>query len=211
MTGKAKKRHDTVVRISNETKAALDKHQKVSGSKSVNDAIANLLGIDTSKPKAKKIRRIYKEHTGVTPAIIDAAILRCWEHEAVRWQEQKTYFRGSLAEASSIDKSRAEINNAVREAMERTYSNGTTWMSLYPIWYKESLEDYINDRLQSLKAKGFIDNSTKGVWTMVSNVIESEEWDLLRLVTEQILPLFFGSRLFYYKQLNIPDLLRPRE
>ena len=202
MTGKAKKRHDTVVRISNETKAALDKHQKVSGSKSANDAVANLLGIDTSKPKAKKTRGVYNEHSGPSPVIIDNAILRCWEHEAVRWQEQKTYFRGSLAEASSIDKSRAEINNAVREAMERTYSNGTTWMSLYPIWYKESLEDYINDRLQSLKAKGFIDNSTKGVWTMVSNVIESEEWDLLRLVTEQIQP---------HKQLNIPDLLRPRE
>ena len=190
------------IQLDAETKAALDKHQKVSGSKSANDAVANLLGIDTSKPKAKKIRRIYKEHTGVTPAIIDAAILRCWEHEAVRWQEQKTYFRGSLAEASSIDKSRAEINNAVRECMQRPYSNGTTWMSLYPIWYKESLEDYINDRLQSLKAKGFIDNSTKGVWTMVSNVIESEEWDLLRLVTEQIQP---------HKQLNIPDLLRPTE
>ncbi len=180
------------IQLDAEIKAALDKHQKVSGSKSANDAIANLLGIDTTQPMAKKIRRIYKEHSGVTPAIIDAAILRCWEHD-------------------STDKTKAEIITAVRKAMERTYSNGATWMSLYPIWYKEGLEDYINDRLQSLKAKGFINNSTKGVWTMVSNVIESEEWDLLRLVTEQILPLFFGSRLFYYKQLNIPVLLRPRE
>ena len=84
-------------------------------------------------------------------------------------------------------------------------------MSLYPLWWEESLETYVDGRLKPLKAKGFINNSKKGVWTMVSNVIESEEWDLLRLVTEQILPLFFGSRLFYYKQLNIPDLLRPRE
>ena len=193
------------IQLDAETKAALDKHQKVSGSKSANDAVANLLGIDTSKPKAKKIRRIYKEHTGVTPAIIDAAILRCWEHEAVRWQEQKTYFRGSLAEASSIDKSRAEINNAVRECMQRPYLNGTTWMSIYPRWYKESLETYINDRLHSLKAKGFINNSKKGVWTMVSNVIESEEWDLLRKVSERIQP---------HKQkvtLNISDLLSTRE
>ena len=141
------------IQLDAETKAALDKHQKVSGSKSVNDAIANLLGIDTSKPKAKKIRRIYKGHHGVTAAIIDAAILRCWEHEAIRWQEQKTYFGGSLAEASSIDKSRAEIITAVRKAMERTYSNGATWMSLYPIWYKESLETYVDGRLQSPKSK----------------------------------------------------------
>ena len=202
MVDKSKEKDRTHIRVTQEIKAALDKHQKAIGSKSANDSIANLLGIDTSKPKAKKIRRIYKEHTGVTPAIIDAAILRCWEHEAVRWQEQKTYFRGSLAEASSIDKSRAEINNAVREAMERTYSNGTTWMSIYPRWYKESLETYVDGRLQSLKAKGFINNSKKGVWTMSWSAITPEEVVFLRLVTEYIEP---------HKQLNIPQLLKDRE
>ena len=200
------------IQLDSEIKAALDKHQNVSGSRSYKDAIANLLGIDTPQSKIKKTTGVYKEHSGPTAAIIDAAILRCWEHEATRWQEQKAYFRGNHAVVSSIDKTRAEIINAVKEAMGKTYPNETTWMSLYPLWFKESLEAYVDNRLQALKAKGFIDNSnvytrtsaldSAGVWTMISNVIETKEWDLLRLVCEEIKP---------HKQLNIPDLLRPRE
>ena len=186
MVDKSKEKDRTHLRVTKEIKSALDKHQKDTGSKSANDAIANLLGIDASKPKVKKTRGIYKEHSGVSPLIIDAAILRCWEYEARYYEVTK-------------DKSRAEINNAVRECMQRPYLNGTTWMSIYPRWYKESLETYINDRLQSLKAKGFINNSKRGVWSMVSNAIESKEWDLLLKVSEQIQP---------HKQLNIPDLLR---
>jgi len=190
------------IQLDAEIKTALDKHQKVSGSKSHKDAIANLLGIDTPQSKIKKTEEVYKEHSGPTTAIMDAAILRCWEHESIRWQEQKAYFRGTLAIASSIDKSRAEIINAVRKDMERPHYNGMTWMGLYSTWYKERLEVYVDNRLQALKAKGFIDNSKAGVWTMISNSIEENEWDLLRMVSEQILP---------HKQLNIPDLLRPRE
>jgi len=72
-------------------------------------------------------------------------------------------------------------------------------MSLYPLWWEESLETYVDGRLKPLKAKGFINNSKRGVWSMVSNAIESKEWDLLLKVSEQIQP---------HKQLNIPDLLR---
>ena len=169
------------IQLDAETKAALDKHQKVSGSKSANDSIANLLGIDTSKPKAKKTRGVYNEHSGPSPVIIDNAILRCWEYEATK------------------DKTRAGIITAVKERMQRPYPNGTTWMSVYPRWYKESLETYVDGRLKPLKAKGFINNSKRGVWSMVSNAIESKEWDLLLKVSEQIQP---------HKQLNIPDLLR---
>jgi hypothetical protein len=143
-----------------------------------------------------------QEHGGPTAAIIDAAILRCWEHEATRWQEQKAYFRGNHAVASSIDKTRAEIITTVRERMQRPYSNETTWMSLYPLWFEENLENHVDDRLKSLRSKGFINNSKKDLWTMISNVIEEKEWDLLRLVSEQMLP---------HKQLNIPHLLRPRQ
>ena len=143
-----------------------------------------------------------KENGGPTAAIIDAVILRCWEHEATRWQEQKAYFRGSLAVASSIDKTRADVINSVREAMERTYPNGTTWVSLYPVWFKEKLEVYVDTRLQALKDTGFINNPKAGAWTMISNIIVEEEWDLLRLVSEHMLP---------HKELNIPDLLRPRD
>ncbi|MEG3594212.1 MAG: hypothetical protein VX355_01810 [Chloroflexota bacterium] len=153
------------------------------------------------KPKLKKIKQSDKEHSGPTASIIDAAILRCWEFEATRWQEQKAYFRGSHAIASSIDKTQSEIINSVKESMERKYSNGTTWINLYPLWFKENLETYVQDRLQALKVNGFIDNSKAGVWTMISNTIEETEWDLLRLVSEIMLP---------HKQLNIPELLRPR-
>lgn len=170
------------IQLDAETKAALDKHQKVSGSKSYRQAISNLLGMDT-KPKAKKTRGIYKEHNGVPASIIDAAILRCWEYERIR------------------DKTRAEITNSVREALERPYPTGTSWMELYPRWYKESLEDYVNDRLQSLKRRGFIDNPKKGVWTMPWTAITTEEVVFLRLLTEYIEP---------HKQLNIPQLLRDR-
>jgi hypothetical protein len=177
------------IQLDAEIKAALDKHQKVSGSKSYKQAIANLLGLDTTQPKAKQSRGIYKEHTGPTPAVIDAAILRCWEYE-----HNNSFFDYE----ATRDRTRAEIITAVRKAMERTDSGGTTWMSLYPLWFKESLDEYVDDRLKSLKRRGFIDNATKGVWSMFSNVIASEEWDLLRVVTERIQP---------HKQLNIPDLL----
>ncbi len=187
MVDKSKEKDRTHIRVTQEIKATLDKHQKAIGSKSANDSIANLLGIDTSKPKAKKTRGVYNEHSGPSPVIIDNAILRCWEYEATK------------------DKTRAGIITAVKERMQRPYPNGTTWMSVYPRWYKESLETYVDGRLQSLKAKGFIDNSKTGVWSIVSNAIESEEWDLLRKVSERIQP---------HKQkvtLNISDLLSTRE
>jgi len=191
MADESKEKDRTHLRVTKETKAALDKHQKATGSKSANDAIANLLDldIDTPQSKAKKTRGIYKEHSGPSPVIMDTAILRCWELE-VRYYE------------ATKDKTRAEIITTVKEAMERIYPNGTTWMRIYPRWYKESLEGYVDDRLKALKAKGFINNSKKGAWTMISSVLEEDEWDLLRLVSERIHP---------HKQLNISDLLRPRE
>ena len=165
------------IQIAAETKAALDKHQIATGSKSYGEAIAKLLGVKVTRGKNKK-------HTGVPASIIDAAILRCWDYERIR------------------DKTRAEITNSVREALERPYPTGTSWMELYPRWYKESLEDYVNDRLQSLKRRGFIDNPKKGVWTMSWSAITPEEVMFLRLLTKYIEPS---------KQLNIPQLLRDRE
>ena len=109
-----KEKDRTHLRVTKDIKSALDKHQKDTGSKSANDAIANLLGIDASKPKAKKPKGIYKEHKGVPASIVDAAILRCWELERIR------------------DKTRAEIVHSVRESLERPYPTGTSWMSLYP-------------------------------------------------------------------------------
>ena len=153
------------------------------------------------KTRLKKIKRSDKEHSGPTASIIDAAILRCWEFEATRWQEQKAYFRGSHAVASSIDKTQSEIINSVKESMERKYSNGNTWINLYPLWFKKNLETYVDSRLEALEDDGFISNSKAGIWTMISNAIEETEWDLLRLVSEKMLP---------HKQLNIPELLRPR-
>jgi hypothetical protein len=170
------------IQLDAETKAALDKHQKASGSKSYKQAIANLLGIDTTQPKAKK-PKIYKEHNGVPAAIIDVAILRCWSGERIR------------------DKTRAEIIHSVRDALERPDPNGTTWMGLYPRWYKISLEGYVDDRIKSLKRRGFIDNPKKGVWTMSWVAITTEEVLFLRLVTECIEPS---------KQLNIPQILKDR-
>ena len=172
------------IQLDAETKAALDKHQKVSGSKSYKQAIANLLGIDTTKPKAKKTKGVYKEHKGVPASIIDAAILRTWELERIR------------------DKSRAEIIHSVKEALEKPYPTGTTWASLYPRWYKESLDDYINDRLQSLKRKGFIVNKSKGIWFMKWSTITQDEEKFLRFLMEVHEP---------HKQLNIPQLLRDRK
>ena len=153
------------------------------------------------KPKLKKIKQSDKQQRGPTAAIIDAAILRCWEFEATRWQEQKAYFRGSHAVASSIDKTRAEVIDSVRASMEKTHSNGSTWMDLYPIWFKQNLETYVDNRLQALEVEGFVSSSKADIWTMISNIIEDTEWDLLRLVSDKMLP---------HRQLNIPDLLRPR-
>ena len=85
--------------------------------------------------------------------------------------------------------------------MEKTHSNGSTWMDLYPIWFKENLETYVDNRLQALEVEGFVSSSKADIWTMISNIIEDTEWDLLRLVSDKMLP---------HRQLNIPDLLRPR-
>lgn len=189
MVDESKEKDRTHLRVTKETKAALDKHQKDTGSKSANDAIANLLGIDTTQPKAKKPKAIYKEHSGVPAAIIDVAILRTWEME-VRYFE------------ATKDKTRAEIITTVKEALEKPYPTGKTWASLYPRWYKKSLDDYVNDRLQSLKRRGFISNTTKGVWTMGSTALVEDDWDLLRLVTERIHP---------HKTLKLSDILKDRK
>ncbi|PZC46034.1 MAG: hypothetical protein DK302_000416 [Chloroflexi bacterium] len=177
------------IQLDTKTKAALDKHMKISGSETYQDAIVNLLGIKAAKPKSNKTREIYKEQIGPAPVIMDAAILRCWEYEARYYETTK-------------DKTRTEIITTVRERMKRPYPNGTTWMSIYPVWFEENLESYVDDQLKSLKLKGFIDNSKKGVWTMISNIIKEDEWDLLRLVSERIQP---------HRQLNISDLLRREE
>ena len=170
-----KKRYS--IQLDAETKAALDKHQIATGSKSYGEAIANLLGVKVTHDKKKK-------HTGVPASIIDGAILRCWEQERIR------------------DKTRAAIIQYVREALERPYPTGTSWVSLYPVWYRENLEEYVDNRLKSLKRKGFIDNPNKGVWTMSWTAITTEEVMYLRLLTEYIEPS---------KQLNIPQLLRDRD
>ena len=171
------------------TKAALEKYQKNTCSKSANDAIANLLGMDTTQPKAKKPKVIYKEHKGVPAAIIDVAILRTWENEVRYFEVTK-------------DKTRAEIITTVKEAMERPHPNGKTWASLYPRWYKKSLDDYVNDRLQSLKRRRFISSTTKGIWTMGKTALIEDDWDLLRLVTERIHP---------HKELKLTDILKDRD
>lgn len=90
------------IQLDAEIKVALEKYRKKTGSKTARDAIANLLGIET--PIVKPRERLYKTHSGPTPVIIDAAILRCWEHEA------------------TSDNARAEIINAVRERMQRPYA-----------------------------------------------------------------------------------------
>ena len=182
------------IQLDAETKAALDKHLKVSGSKSYKAAIANLLGIDTPQPKAKKPRGIYKEHTGVPASIVDAAILLCWTLE----KNGTTYsIRGFR------DKTRAEIVSSVRDRLEISFDpRHTTWMSLYPKWYKESLEDYINDRLQSLKRRGFIVNTSKGIWSMSLTTLSTDETQFLLYMFVYIEPS---------KQLNIPQLLKDRK
>jgi len=194
MVDESKEKNRTHLRITKEIKSVLEKHQKDTGSKSVNDAIANLFDIDTTQPKAKKPRRIYNEHTGVPSSIVDAAILLCWTLE----KNGTTYsIRGFR------DKTRAEIVSSVRDRLEISFDpRHTTWMSIYPKWYKESLEDYINDRLESLKRRGFIINKSKGIWSMSLTTLSADETQFLLYMFVYIEP---------HKQLNIPQLLRDRQ
>ncbi|MBR62271.1 MAG: hypothetical protein CL904_06450 [Dehalococcoidia bacterium] len=85
--------------------------------------------------------------------------------------------------------------------MERKHADGSTWKGLYLYWFEQSLETCVDNRLQALKGEGFISNSKADIWTMISNTIEENEWDLLKLVGDQMLP---------HKQLNIPNLLKTR-
>lgn len=169
------------IQIDEATKSALDNHRINTGSKSYGEAVANLLEVKVTQGKNKK-------HTGVPATIIDVAILRTWEME-VRYFE------------ATKDKTRDEIITTVKEAMERPYPNGT-WASLYPRWFKKSLEEYVDNRLKSLKRRGFINNSKNGVWTMRSTALVEDDWDLLRLVTERIHP---------HKELKLSDILKDRE
>lgn len=166
------------IQIDAEIKAALDKHQIATGSKSYRETIAKLLGVKETQGKNKK-------HAGPTPGIIDAAILQCWTLERIR------------------DKSRAEIIHAVRQVLEISIRpSDTTWKDLYPKWFEESLDDYVDDRLKSLKRRGFIVNKSKGIWSMSWTTITTEETRFLYLVFVYIEP---------HKQLNIPAILKDRD
>ena len=156
------------IQIDEATKEALDKHKSATSSKSYGEAVANLLGVKATKGTHKK-------HTGVPSTIIDVAILRTWEME-VRYFE------------TTKDKTRAEIITTVKEALEKPYPTGKTWASLYPRWFRNGLEEYVDNQLKSLKRRGFINNSKKGAWTMGSTALVEDDWDLLRLVTERIHP-----------------------
>ncbi len=182
------------VQLDAEIKAALDKYRKASGSKSNKQAIANLLGMDTTQTKAKKPKGIYKEHKGVPASIVDAAILLCWTLD----KNGTTYpIRGFR------DKSRSEILQGVRERLSISFDpRNKTWKDLYPVWFEKSLGDYVDDRLKSLKRRGFIDNKSTGIWSMAMNVLSADE-------TQMLLYIF----VYYepHKQLNIPQLLKDRK
>ena len=135
-----------------------------------------------------------KEHSGVPAVIIDTAIVLSWTLD----KNGTTYpIRGFR------DKTRAEIIQAVKERLSISFDpRHTTWKDLYPVWYRESLEDYIDDRLKSLKRRGFIDNKSKGIWSMSMNVLSADETQFLLYIFVYIEP---------HKQLNIPQLLRDRK
>ena len=194
MVDESKEKDRTHLRVTKETKAALEKYQKNTGSKSANDAIANLLEIDTTQPKAKKPRAIYKEHKGVPAAIVDAAILLCWTLDKNGTTYQIKGFR---------DKTRAEIIQGVSTTLSNSFDpRHATWKDLYPVWFEQSLDDYVDDRLKSLKRRGFIDNKSKGIWSMAMNILSADETQMLLYIFVYIEP---------HKQLNIPQILRDRQ
>ena len=131
--------------------------------------------------------------TGIPTSIVDAAILLCWTLDKNGTTYQIKGFR---------DKARAEIIQGVRETLSNSFDpRHTTWRSLYPKWFEQSLDDYVDDRLKSLKRRGFIDNKSTGIWSMAMNVVSPYETQMLLYIFVYIEP---------HKQLNIPQILRDR-
>tara|TARA_Y100000593_G_scaffold32968_1_gene64855 strand:+ start:133 stop:684 length:552 start_codon:yes stop_codon:yes gene_type:complete len=174
------------IQIDEETKAALDKHKSATSSKSYGETVAKL-------SRAKVTKGTHKKHTGIPASIVDAAILLCWTLDKNGTTYQIKGFR---------DKTRAEIIQGVRETLSNSFDpRHTTWKDLYPVWFEQSLDEYVDNRLKSLKRRGFIDNKSKGIWSMAMNVLSADETQMLLYIFVYIEP---------HKQLNIPQILRDR-
>ena len=143
--------------------------------------------------KSKVTKGTHNKHTGIPTSIVDAAILLCWTLDKNGTTYQIKGFR---------NKTRAEIIQGVSTTLSNSFDpRHSTWKDLYPVWFEQSLDDYVDNRLKSLKRRGFIDNKSTGIWSMAMNILSADETQMLLYIFVYIEP---------HKQLNIPVILRDR-
>ena len=221
------------IRISAGSRKRLEESKRKTG-KSFSRLIDETLGIDeytlsdeqinewvqegafTSPPKVKPAKT-YSPLPKPCPAVIDAQILMCWQHEAGR------RFRRNQASAAieGISLARKELITAVRQKIKLGYyptkahapvqldSKRRTWGEVYPKWFKNhqknrsEFEIYFDNRLLALVKQELLSRIEDGLYKLNSLYPVrgyQKEWVVINGVT--LLPPQEG--------LDVPHLFKVR-
>lgn len=136
-----------------------------------------------------------------TPAVIDAQILMCWEH-----QKDRIYVnRHKPADAlKDISLTRKELLKAVRQKMKLGYyptkahaplqldSTQRTWGEVYPDWFKQhqkrrsQFQIYFDNRLTALVKQGLLQRVEDGLYklnALYPERMHQNTWAAIRGIT----------------------------
>ena len=205
------------VRISAASRKKLEESKRQTG-KSFSRLIDETLGVDeytvsdeqinewvqegefTSPPKVKPTKP-YSPLPKPCPAVIDAQILMCWQHEARRRFRRN---KKTSAAIESISLTRKELLKAVRQKIRLGYypikadapiqldSKRRTWGEVYPKWFKNhqknrsEFEIYFDNRLAALIKQGLLSRVEDGLYKL--NALYPgrkylKEWAVIAAVT----------------------------
>ena len=188
----------TLIRISEASRKKLEDSKRQTGKSFVN-LIDDVLGVDEYTlldegvhewvtqhnapfPPSVSPTRSYSPLPKPSPAVIDAQLLMCWQHELHRRSKNKK----TITNIKDIVLSRKELLRAVRQKMRLGYyptkaqapvqtdSDYTTWATLYPQWFrnhqksKSSFQVSCDNRLASLVKQGFLTRIEDGLYQLSS-------------------------------------------
>ena len=222
----------THVRISEASRNRLEESRKQTG-KSFVRLVDEALGVDEytssdekvvgwvkegefiSPPKVKSAKT-YSPLPKPCPAVIDAQILMCWEHQKNRIYRNK---RKPTDVLGGITLTRKELLKAVRQKIRLGYypikadapiqldSKRRTWGEVYPEWFKNhqksrsQFQIYFDNRLIALVKQGLLSRIQDGLFklaTLYPLHRYENQWAVIKGVT--LLPP--------QKDLDIPHIMK---
>ena len=187
----------TLIRISEASRKRLEDSKRETGKSFVN-LVDDVLGVDeytlrdeelnewvqqddSPSPPPVSPTRAYAPLPKPSPAVIDAQLLMCWQHELNRRSKKK-----NATKIQDILLSRKELLRAVRQKIRLGYyptkphapvqpdSDHITWATLYPQWFKNNhksrsaFQVFCDNRLASLVKQGFLRRVEDGLYRLSS-------------------------------------------